>query len=129
MNGCAVRRGFFTLRGCSEPASNLCMQCQKMACEEHIDLSSGTSLCVECASRQETGKEQAQKGKQDKYAKEDVWYDRGTPYYYRNRYYSTRSYYPYSHHHYHDQDYRSFDRENAVPGEMSEESADGFLDS
>ena len=48
---CAIRRGFFALRPCGNPAIAACAQCGRPACAEHSSTPNGTTFCLECQAR------------------------------------------------------------------------------
>jgi hypothetical protein len=81
-------------------------------CTEHLSMVNGAAWCVECAARR------------------DQWDDTSYPYYYRTYYYSTGWYSPHYHTdtYYDDQDYRAFDKQNAVQPEI-EEGGTGLVES
>ncbi|HSE99143.1 MAG TPA: hypothetical protein VLD57_12820, partial [Blastocatellia bacterium] len=80
MNGCEVRRGFFVLRDCGEPAFNTCMECGRSMCAAHTSMSEAM-LCVECGARHHVNEEN--NGEEDA-----GWYDGQQTYAYRHNYYS-----------------------------------------
>ncbi len=52
---CACKRGFFTLRDCSNEATNTCSLCSRRVCDEHLAPRVDAKVCVECAAKQEEG--------------------------------------------------------------------------
>jgi hypothetical protein len=53
LDPCACKRGFFTLRDCSNTATTTCSLCSRRVCDEHLAPRIDTKVCVECAARQE----------------------------------------------------------------------------
>jgi len=47
---CSCKRGFFTLRDCTNMATGTCTSCSRRICAQHL---AQTGLCVECAARQD----------------------------------------------------------------------------
>jgi hypothetical protein len=52
LDQCACKRGFFTLRDCSNPATTTCDVCSRRVCDEHLAPRIDAKVCVECAARQ-----------------------------------------------------------------------------
>lgn len=129
MMKCAVRRGFFVLRDCDEPAMNSCAECGRPICAAHTAMSD-TLVCVECSSRRQEEDENEHDDSQD----EQDWYDESAAYAYRHEYYSGQRYNPvYSgtrhDSYYDDYDVRSFDEQESDTFGDEEEEGAGFLDS
>jgi hypothetical protein len=108
MSACAVKRGFFVLRDCGQPAAVSCSLCARPICPEHLVRKGGPALpgqpgqaviCVECFAKNE----QADQG-------EDA-----SPYRLRHRFYTSGLYGPIYDGdgdlgtYYDDYDFRSFD--------------------
>ena len=55
LDQCACKRGFFTLRDCSNAATSTCSICSRRVCDEHLAPRVDTKVCVECAARQAEG--------------------------------------------------------------------------
>jgi hypothetical protein len=55
LDTCACKRGFFTLRDCSNPASTSCSICTRRICNDHLAPRVDSQVCVECAAKQEEG--------------------------------------------------------------------------
>ena len=126
MTNCAVKRGFFVLRDCDDPAANFCNTCSRPLCFQHSVFSDAGILCVECNAR-----EREADGEEDQ-TEED--YDESWAYGYRHDYYSGSGYSPfYTGHHYNnyydDYDVRAFDKKEGDSLEDEEEGDQGFLDS
>jgi hypothetical protein len=52
LDPCACKRGFFTLRDCSNAATTTCEVCSRRVCDEHLAPRVDAKVCVECAARQ-----------------------------------------------------------------------------
>jgi hypothetical protein len=107
MATCTAQKGFFTLRGCPNPAVSNCASCGKPTCAEHLSPATGFTMCLDCAARQQQG------APTDKAALNPnaQSYDSDWAYRYRTHYYTSYGYSPlYSSSHFHDRDVRSFDR-------------------
>ena len=116
---CAVKRGFFVLRDCRQPTSDVCHQCERPACQKHADSQSGPLVCLECQARQE---------------EVETSHDRRWAYGYRHRYYTTHTYHPFyvgtSYDTYYDEyDVRAFEKESSVPLDTDDDTEAGFFDS
>jgi len=121
MSLCAVKRGIITLRDCGQEAGDTCAACARPVCREHMKVSAGTVLCVECyARREEEALKQAAKGgnksektpppnTRSKQNAEEEWDDPAWPYYYRHSYYTTAHYTPFYTGSYYDSYYDSYD--------------------
>ncbi len=57
---CACKRGFFTLRDCGNEATHTCSLCSRRVCDEHLAPRVDTTVCVECAAKQEEGQDPRQ---------------------------------------------------------------------
>jgi hypothetical protein len=55
LDTCACKRGFFTLRDCTNPATTSCSICTRRVCDEHLAPRIDSRVCVECAAKQEEG--------------------------------------------------------------------------
>jgi hypothetical protein len=95
---CACKRGFFTLRDCGNPATTSCQLCTRRVCDEHLAPRVDTRVCVECAAKQEEGKQpqpaQAAAVQRPAVDDEEEMVGREYPYRYRRQYYSSYSYFP-----------------------------------
>ncbi len=105
MGGCAVKRGFFVLRDCGNPAINSCQMCNRPVCREHRYASQQYLVCVDCHARQQQTLEQERiddfSGNEER-----------TPnslYNYRHRYYSHSHYAPFYTGIYYSNYYNSYD--------------------
>jgi len=121
MSQCQSKRGFFSLRDCSQPAIAQCATCQRAMCHEHSSVESKFTQCRDCWARAQ----QTDSGDGD--------YGDGWAYNYRHRYYSS-GYSPiYTGHHYHhyydDYDTRSFDKREGEIDDGSDNPSAGFGDS
>jgi hypothetical protein len=121
MATCAVRRGFFVLRDCGEPAGNVCSECARPICPEHTVMAD-TVLCVECSGRH---REQTE---------DEDWYNGSGAYAYRHQYYSRHHYGPVytgTHHdgYYDNYDVRSFDDQDTGTFGDEGDTGAGLLDS
>jgi hypothetical protein len=52
LDPCASKRGFFTLRDCTNAATTTCGICSRRVCDEHLAPRVDAKVCVECAARQ-----------------------------------------------------------------------------
>jgi len=53
LDPCACKRGFFTLRDCSNQATTTCSICSRRVCDAHLAPRVDAKVCVECAAKQE----------------------------------------------------------------------------
>jgi hypothetical protein len=127
-SGCAVRRGFFVLRECGQPAIGLCATCGRSVCAEHSALGTAAMLCVECQAREQTTSDNTDD------STSTAWDNPAWPVGYRHHYYTQQHYQPVDSvarpdPYYDDYDVRSFDREPAEPPEIDDAGDPGLLDS
>jgi hypothetical protein len=119
MERCAVRRGFFVLRGCDHPAVATCAACARPVCAEHAVAGNGAVRCVECQARftEPSG--------------EPFWRSRASAFAYRERYYSSHTpiHWGTSDTVYSDSDFQPFDGDPAVPDHDVEDAGGGFYES
>ena len=97
LNGCACKRGFFTLRDCPNAATVACDICSRRFCADHLALRVDAKVCVECAAKQaEEGAVRPSAGRRPTrdLREEDDPADPGLPYRYRARYYDYYDYEP-----------------------------------
>lgn len=115
---CAVRRGFFVLRACENPAIVVCAACGRPVCAEHVVNGGGPPHCVEC---------QARLGEQ---AGAQHWRSRSAAYAYRNRYYASHTpiFWGSSHAYYDQHDHQQFDAGPADP-QHDDDPGSSFFDS
>jgi hypothetical protein len=91
MEGCAVKRGFFVLRDCGNPAMNTCQSCGRPVCREHRVASQQSLLCVDCHARQQQTLEQE---RLDAFSSNDARTE-SSLYAYRHSYYTHSHYAPF----------------------------------
>ena len=104
LDPCACKRGFFTLRDCSNEATSTCSLCSRRVCDEHLAPRVDAKVCVECAAKQEEGQapeQQPQPGQQPAAGQQAGFgppLQRMTPTtaaaFWRTRYYRRRDYEP-----------------------------------
>ncbi len=119
--GCRVRKGFFVLRDCKQPATVKCRACRRYVCNEHLHRSqtgptAGMVRCTECAAKFETDLPKDE-------PRDSAWRHQ-----YRRSYYGRYGYAPYyfGHHHYDDYDTRAF--RHHADGDYRDHDADGDVD-
>ena len=116
---CAVRRGFFVLRGCDHAAVATCATCARPVCAEHAVASNGALRCLECQARfaEQSG--------------EPLWQNRASAFAYRERYYSSHTpiHWGTSGTVYNDSDFQPFDSDPAMPDHDVEDGGGGFYES
>ncbi len=112
-NRCQLHRGFFMLRPCEQPALQMCTNCARPVCADHLSPQAELPRCVECAA-------------QESQETDDTSYDNDWTYSQRTRYHSTNT----THSHYDDSDYDSFSStgEDEEQAEADDPEAD-FSDS
>lgn len=122
MSLCAVKRGIITLRDCGQEAGDTCTTCARPVCREHMKVSAGSVLCVECYARREEealkqstkqskggGKAPTPANTRTRQDAGDEWEDPVWPYTYRHSYYMTSHYTPFYTGSYYDSYYNDYD--------------------
>jgi hypothetical protein len=121
LDWCACKRGFFTLRNCTNAAVTSCTSCTRRICAEHM---APDNLCVECAAKRDEERDVDSPDRVDLSPTRSAvryrthWYSSSG---YEPMYWAT--YDPY----YSDTDYRWYDDPNA--GDDSGDDGGGFDDS
>jgi hypothetical protein len=131
MGRCIVKRGFFVLRDCGNPAIAGCSFCSRPVCREHSFLRGQTPVCLDCNARQQ----QLSDDEKFNQMAGDSGQNRGALYNYRHGYYTQSGYTPfyaglYYDHYYDTYDTRAFTRresDNSFAGD--DDGGAGFLDS
>lgn len=80
---CQVKRGFFILRDCGEPAGHSCISCGRACCALHVRLGA-SPICLECEH-----KGAAPEASSAAMAEDDAW-----TYLFRDTYYRSSGYHP-----------------------------------
>lgn len=97
MAGCQIKRGFFVLRDCAQPAIGECSSCGRAICRECRAPTMSTTLCVDCYGRQQNNDDDMD------------WFTGHSIYGYRHGYYTSHAYAPVYFGGYHDSYYDEYD--------------------
>src|SRR5262249_7794622 len=102
MGGCAIKRGFFTLRDCGNQAMNTCQHCLRPVCGEHSVMRVPALFCVDCNARQQQTLEAE---RVDAFSADDT----RSLYTYRHSYYTHSHYQPFYTGYYYSNYYDTYD--------------------